>query len=412
MTDTRQHDPTGPTLDELADHIAAHLRRGVLPRSALEHALTAIGADRTARVEAVRALLDAGIAIVEDAPASGLLPPGERCPSGPVLPTAPTPVHASTDPREAGRRRLALDKSIAPSRLHRFLLTAEEEVGLTLLARPTGAPLEPGGLALLTGEQREAADAMFLHNTRLAHSVSRTYAGQGLEQDDLYACALPGLIRAIELFDPSSGYKFSTYATWWLRQAVTRTIANESRAIRLPVHMWERVRRVMATRERLTVDGRHPMLLELADACHLEVSQVVECLRLAPGVISLETPLGDDQFTLADAVDAATERPEQVQVQGLFPEDVEPLLLELKPREADVVRMRFGLAPYDATHTLEEIGKVYGVTRERIRQIESKAMTNLRRALSRQGHPFNFSEQRRKRVKNDDTGQEELAQSA
>ena len=162
--------------------------------------------------------------------------------------------------------------------------------------------------------------------------------------------------------------------------------------------MWETVRRVMATRERLTVDGRRPALHELADACHLEVPKVVECLRLAPGVISLETPLGDDQFTLGDLVDAKADVPEHIEVQGLFPEDVEPLLLELTAREADVIRMRFGLAPFDSTHTLDEIGKVFGVTRERIRQIESKAMTNLRHALTRQGHSFEFPETRKKRV--------------
>lgn len=420
MNDSRQHrHSAGHALNELADHIASYLQRGELPRSALEKALRGIGADQGTRADAARALDDAGITIIEDAPVLGPSAPDEPASSVQVQPESgeprhPRPVRSTADPIDAGRRRLLLDRSIAPSRVQRVLLTAEEEVGLTLLARPSGAPLEPGGFALLTGEQREAADAMFLHNTRLAYSVSRTYVGQGLEEDDLYTCTLPGLIRAIELFDPTSGNKFSTYATWWLRQAVTRTIANEARAIRLPVHMWEKVRRVMATRERLTVEGRRPSLADIADACHLDVTDVTECLRLAPGVVSLETPLGDDQFTLADLVDAMVDVPEQIEVHGLFPEDVGPLLLELKPREADVIRMRFGLAPFDSMHTLDEIGKVYGVTRERIRQIESKAMTGLRRALSRNGHPFVFPEPKKKRAKSDEVDDEapELAQSA
>jgi RNA polymerase primary sigma factor len=240
---------------------------------------------------------------------------------------------------------------------------------------------------------REAAEAFVLHNMRLARSTAKAYVGQGLEYDDLYQSALTGLLRAVELFDPTSGYKFSTYATWWLRQAVTRAIANEGRAIRLPVHMWERVRKVGATREKLTEDGQPPRLRELADACGLDVADVVECLRLAPGVLSLETPLGDDQFTLGDLVDAQSDLPEHVEVHGLFPDDVERLLHDLKEREADVLRRRFGLPPYDESQTLEDIGQVYGVTRERIRQIEAKALERLRHTLAEEGHTFGDAEE-------------------
>ena len=164
-----------------------------------------------------------------------------------------------TDPVATARRRLELDRRLSSKRLSKVILTAEEEVGLTLIARPDGEPLEQGGFGSLTGEARAAAEAMVLHNIGLVHSISRGYLGQGLEYDDLVQSAMVGLLRAVELFDPAAGYKFSTYATHWIRQAVTRNLANEGRVIRLPVHMWELVRKVIATRQRLTVEGRGPL---------------------------------------------------------------------------------------------------------------------------------------------------------
>jgi RNA polymerase primary sigma factor len=373
-----RHDGRDATLaiNAVADRIAAHLQRGLVPRSVLETALLAVSADAAERADVLSALANAAILVVED----GYVPP----PSASVETTRQTP----SEPLTAGRRRLSLDRLLPPSRRHRVLLTAEEEVGLTLLARPTGAPLEPGGFKVLEGEAREAADAMFLHNLRLAHSLARAYAGHGLEHDDLYQSALSGLIRAVELFDPFSGHKFSTYGTWWLRQAITRAIANESRAIRLPVYLWELVRKVSATRDRLTVDGRPPPLTDVAAACAVDVEKVIECLRLAPAVLSLETPLGADQFTLGDLIATKSDCPDHVEIGGLHLEDVEPLLLELREREAAVLRMRFGFTPYDDCHTLDQIGQVYGVTRERIRQIEAEALKNLRAILGRSGLKF------------------------
>lgn len=375
--------------------VAPHLHDSSVARSVLEDAI-----DRSTcpsshagglRLALDDALSDARIRVREDL--SGLDAwPGVLPAEVLGTPAPPTP----TDPVAAGRRRLDLDSRSASTHLHNVILTAEEEVGLTLIARPDGEPLPPGGFASLEGDARVAAEAMVLHNLRLAHAMARSYAGQGLEHDDLYAHAVIGLLRAVELFDPAAGFKFSTYATHWLRQAVTRALANESRAIRIPVHMWEVVRKVGATRERLTIDGRPPSARVLAEELHLDVEKVIECLRLLPAVLSLETPLGADQFTLGDLVADRSHQREHVEVSGVFPEDVEPLLSTMDYRSAEVMRMRFGLAPYDQGHTLDEIGHVFGVTRERIRQIESKAFGQMRAHLRRKGYSVPTVEKRKK----------------
>jgi RNA polymerase primary sigma factor len=403
---------TGGTLADVAGALGPHLVDSTLQRSALEEALQAAEGGAALRVAVVDALKAAQIQIIDDVPerVHDVVGPGEPIDGRPTTASHNQDVEHL---REIGRRRLALDRGVRSTRIANFLLTAEEEVGLTLLARPDGAMLDPGGFAELTGQARAAADAMFMHNVRLAHSVAQGYLGQGLEYDDLVQSAMLGLIRAVERFDPFSGFKFSTYATWWLRQSVTRAIANEGRLIRIPVHMWEVVRRVMSIKEGLTAAGEPSTVWHLAQACSLPTDKVLECLRLAPGVVSLETPLGDDQFTLGDLVDAQADMPEHVEVHGLFPEDVERLLSDLELREAEVLRMRFALAPYDAQLTLDEIGKIYGVTRERIRQVESNAMEQIRAQLNLEGHSLQVSKKgRRRRARRLAHASDELATSA
>lgn len=386
MSTTTRRSPSD-ALDRLAQQIGPHLRTGIVRRSLLEGALATIGADAQVRALALQALASASIRVLEDvttpvsAVETGVEP---RRVSRPA--PAPSPAVIEQDPVAAGRRRLELDRLRPPSTRHRVILTAIEEVGLTLIARPDGEPLPKGGFARLEGEAREAAEAMVLHNLRLAHSVARAHAGHGLEHDDLHASAVVGLLRAVELFDPAAGHKFSTYATHWLRQSVTRAIANESRLIRIPVHMHERVRGVAAERERLTLDGVRPSRHVLARACHLTVPQVLECLRLLSAVLSLETPLGQDGLTLGDVVAPRAPEHDEVEVQGLCPEDVEPLLSLVDLRAAEVLRMRFGLSPHEDCHTLEQIGQRFGVTRERIRQVEAKAMERIRAHLRNAGH--------------------------
>jgi RNA polymerase primary sigma factor len=361
-------------LADIADRLGRHLSGAAVNRSDLEDALSA-HAQPGLRSRLMRLLCEARINVVEDLP--GFMEPATDESLGASEAWSDRRAMPHNDPREAGRRRLAMDRLVNPHRLPKILLTADEEVGLALLARPDARELDSGGLRELDGEAKEAADALVLHNLGLAHSVAQKYVGQGLEYEDLFQSAVRGLLRAVEKFNPNSGYKFSTYAMWWLRQAVSRAIADEGRLVRLPVHMFEQVRKVVTARERLTLDGRPPSIQVLADECGIPPETVVDCLKLAPGAISLEVPLGDDQYTLGDLVAAQSDGPEDVEVNGLFPEDVEPLLDVLTQREADVLRMRFGLAPYENQCTLEDIGRVYGITRERIRQIEAKALARL-----------------------------------
>lgn len=354
-------------LSAVLERLAARLDGASIKRSEVEAALESVGnrVDLWHRVEG--ALLQAQIRVVEDVVAA---PPV----TAPVSATRCAPVR---DPIDAARDRLELDRGRPPRRLAKVILTAEEEVGLTLLARPNGSQLDPGGFAALSGEAREAADALLLHNTGLIHSVAKGLGGQGLEYDDLVAHGIPGLIRAIELFDPHRGFKFSTYAINWVRQSISRAIANEGRIVRLPVHVVDAIRQVKAAQERLVMGRTMPCWADIARECHMPVAKVEELLRLAPAVVYLDKPVGNDGVTLGDLLDRPVDDA-HVDVYGLTTDDLGDLLDALAEREADVLRRRHGLFPYCESQTLEEIGIAYGITRERIRQIETKALTRMR----------------------------------
>jgi RNA polymerase primary sigma factor len=355
----------------LLEALAARLEGSSIKRSAVEDAIRAVTGGVELRGHVGRLLAEAGISVLED-----VVVPVE---SGPATsPGADDALVLANHPIDAARRRLEIDRSRPPRRLAKILLKPEEEVGLTLLARPDGQPLEPGGFADLKGEAKEAADAMLLHNMGLIHSVAQRLGGQGLEYDDLVASGVPGLVRAIEKFDPFRGLKFSTYAMNWVRQSIGRAVDDEGRLVRLPVYVCESIRALKSAQERLTVDGRLPSRAALAKECDITVEKVEEFLRLAPAVVSLDSPVGSDGVTLGDMLDRPIARREPVEVLGFDADDLEALLGTLVPREEDVLRRRHGLRPYDDKATLDDIGKVYGVTRERVRQIESKAMTNIR----------------------------------
>lgn len=290
-------------------------------------------------------------------------------------------IGADVDPIVAARRVIGADRwRVHPEKV---VLTASEEVGLALLLRgDEGHALEAGEFGSLAGERGAAALCLFLHNQGLVHSVAQKYAPPGMTHEDLFQHGALGLIRAVELFDPAQGTKFSTYATYWVRQAITRGIANESRIIRLPVYMVERVNEVWATRDRLTVDGVLPYVRELAGACELTEAQVRECLKLGrpqDGFVSLDRPVGDGEATLGDLLGLVDERrsPEDEIDFAFLRAELRSMLTTLTEREAGVISMRFGLHAGDPM-TLEEIGSVYRVTRERIRQIEKRAMERLR----------------------------------
>lgn len=358
---------------QLLSRLATRLEGASIRRSAVEEAIRSANSGVELRAHVDRLLAEAGISVVEDVVALSETEPTARVQADPARVTV-------VDPIDAARRRLDFDRGRTPGRLAKIVLKAEEEVGLTLLARPDGEPLEPGGFARLTGEAKGAADAMLLHNMGLIHAVAHRLGGRGLEYDDLVASGVPGLVRAIEKFDPHRGLKFSTYAMPWVRQSIGRAIDDEGRIVRLPVHVCESIRSLNSAQERLTVDGRRPSLAALARECGITEEKVRDLLRLAPAVISLDTPVGNDGVTLGDLVDRPARR-EPLEVYGLDREDLRALLDNLVEREADVLRRRHGLYPYDDNATLEDIGKVYGVTRERIRQIESKALTKLRARL-------------------------------
>ncbi|MCM1165528.1 MAG: RNA polymerase sigma factor RpoD [Lachnospiraceae bacterium] len=245
------------------------------------------------------------------------------------------------------------------------LLTADEEVELAE--------------RIVNGDDA-ARDRLITANMRLVVSIAKHYVGRGMPLLDLIQEGYSGLIKAVEKFDHTKGYKFSTYATWWIRQSITRAIADQARTIRIPVHMVETISRVKKAQNKLLHENGHePTIDEVAQELKMSPDKVREIIRIAQDPVSLEAPVGEEEDSyLGDFIpDEDAPAPIDTAMKAVFKDELNKALNTLPEREREVLKFRYGVG-YDRSHTLEEVGRQFKVTRERIRQIEAKALRKLR----------------------------------
>jgi RNA polymerase primary sigma factor len=334
--------------------------------------------------EIVRGLAESGVEVITDEPSVEELKAEEaEEPEPPSLDDSGPSASADLVRvylREIGRVALltAADEVDLAKRVEAGVFAAERLSLLESTSKPD--PDMRRDLLAVVGDGQRAKQRLIESNLRLVVSIAKRYAGRGLPFLDLIQEGNLGLIRAVEKFDYTRGFKFSTYASWWIRQAVSRAVADQARTIRIPVHMVETVNRILRAQRMLVQTlGRDPSAAEIAVQVDMPAERVEEIKRLAMEPVSLHSPVGEEEGSeLGDLIeDSESVPPAELVSAGLLASHVEAVLTHLGDREREVVRMRYGLTDGEP-RTLEEVGRAFGVTRERVRQIEAKSLAKLR----------------------------------
>jgi RNA polymerase primary sigma factor len=353
---TRGRERGGVTVDD----VAAAINRSDLPADALERV--------------VRMLAEQGVEVLESR--TGDSPDLTRADEGDLGRRAPTSDLVRIYLREIGRvPLLTAEEEVELAKSIEAGLFAEEKLARAAVLNPA----ERADLEQLVHDGGRAKQRVIEANLRLVVSIAKRYVGRGMLFLDLIQEGNLGLIRAVEKFDYTKGYKFSTYATWWIRQAITRAIADQARTIRIPVHMVETINKLVRVQRQLHQDlGREPTPEEIGADMGLPPERVAEIQRIAQEPVSLQSPIGEEDSDLGDFIeDADAVVPIEAAAFILLQDQLEYILRTLSDREQRIIELRFGLTD-GHPRTLEEVGREFGVTRERIRQIESKTLAKLR----------------------------------
>jgi RNA polymerase primary sigma factor len=366
-----------PPAEQVADLIAQARERGTVTMAALSTAFDRSEFPADAADAVLRALADEGVEVVDAAPddAEEMRPAADTDAAKRAVTGDLVRIYL----REIGRVPLltAEDEVELAKTIEAGLFAEEMLHGGVVLGGQTDAKVAE--LALLAADGLRAKQRLIEANLRLVVSIAKRYIGRGLVFLDLIQEGNLGLIRAVEKFDYTKGYKFSTYATWWIRQAITRAIADQARTIRIPVHMVETINKMARIQRQMHQDlGREATPDEIAAEMDLPVERVAEIQRIAQEPVSLQSPIGDEDSDLGDFIeDADAVVPMEAAAFIMLQDQLEAVLDELSVREQRIIQLRFGLTD-GHPRTLEEVGQEFGVTRERIRQIESKTLAKLR----------------------------------
>jgi RNA polymerase primary sigma factor len=366
-----------PPIDQVADVIAHARERGMVSMTELSAAFDRCDLSAEAVESVLRLLADEGVEITDPAQeADDLL-------SRPVQTDARRAVTGDLVRiylREIGRvPLLTAHDEVELAKAIEAGLFAEEKVQVRRATGPGREGVELAELALIAADGIAAKQRLIEANLRLVVSIAKRYIGRGLVFLDLIQEGNLGLIRAVEKFDYTKGYKFSTYATWWIRQAITRAIADQARTIRIPVHMVETINKMARIQRQLHQElGREASAEELAYEMGLTADRVAEIQRIAQEPVSLQSPIGEEDSDLGDFIeDADAVMPLEAAAFIMLQDQLDEVLEQLSLREQRIIQLRFGLTD-GHPRTLEEVGREFGVTRERIRQIESKTLAKLR----------------------------------